>query len=416
MKFFPTARAAAPVPVARGAGYGYLNTPRDRAVNATYQVEVVESAEQLLAHVSAWTALAGNALEPNPFYEPWMLMPAIFTYGSTDRLLFALVYRTEPGSHAPPLLCAFFPFSRQTFKRRPLGVLKLWRYRYCCLSTPLVHRDHARPALKAVFEWARAYPSAPSLLDFSIVHGDGPVRQAVVECLNERRAMTYPIESYNRAFLFREGDPEEYVASTLSRRHHKEIARQRRRLAEQGRLESRILEPGECAQPWVDDFLGLEASGWKGREGTAMASNPVDRAWFRAIAIRAHANHQLLMLGLFLDGRPLALQCNFLSGRGGFAFKMAYDEAFAKYSPGVQLEIDNIHAVHRLPRILWMDSCAGPYSSINRLWKHRRTIDSLLISTGRVRGDLVVGALPFPRGLQRILQRSRTAGAAPAFV
>jgi hypothetical protein len=27
----------------------------------------------------------------------------------------------------------------------------------------------------------------------------------------------------------------------------------------------------------------------------------------------------------------------------------------------------------------------------------------------------VVGALPFPRGLQRILQRSRTAGAAPAF-
>src|SRR5688572_14809195 len=90
MKFFPTARAAAPAPVARGVGYGYLSAPRDRAVNATYRVQVVESPEQLLAHVPAWTTLAANALEPNPFYEPWMLMPAIFTYGSTDRLLFAL--------------------------------------------------------------------------------------------------------------------------------------------------------------------------------------------------------------------------------------------------------------------------------------------------------------------------------------
>ena len=42
----------------------------------------------------------------------------------------------------------------------------------------------------------------------------------------------------------------------------------------------------------------------------------------------------------------VAMKCNFLSGAGSFAFKIAFDEAFARFSPGVQLEIDNVQAFH----------------------------------------------------------------------
>jgi len=39
------------------------------------------------------------------------------------------------------------------------------------------------------------------------------------------------------------------------------------------------------------------------------------------------------MLGLYLDGTPLAMQCNLHSGQKGFAFKVAFDENWSKVSP-----------------------------------------------------------------------------------
>ena len=47
---------------------------------AAYQREmsvvVVDDLKSLEEHVAAWEDLAEQPLEPNPFYEAWMLMPA----------------------------------------------------------------------------------------------------------------------------------------------------------------------------------------------------------------------------------------------------------------------------------------------------------------------------------------------------
>jgi hypothetical protein len=42
---------------------------------------------------------------------------------------------------------------------------------------------------------------------------------------------------------------------------------------------------------------------------------------------------------------------------------------------------------------------------INRLWSGRRTLQSLLVSTGTRRGDLAVSALPLLRWLRRQFKR-----------
>ena len=110
------------------------------------------------------------------------------------------------------------------------------------------------------------------------------------------------------------------------------------------------------------------------------------------------------MLGLFLDGRPIALKCNFLSGPGGFTFKIAYDESLAKFSPGVLLELDNLEDVHRRPEIRWMDSCAMPgHFMIGRLWRERRTLQTLWISTSRWLGNPLLGAAPLLRAASRTM-------------
>jgi hypothetical protein len=115
-----------------------------------------------------------------------------------------------------------------------------------------------------------------------------------------------------------------------------------------------------------------------------------------------------MMLGLFLNGRPIALKCNLLAGDGSFAFKIAYDETLARYSPGVLLELFNIDYLHCRSEIRWMDSCAVPgHPMIERLWLDRRIIQDTLLSTGRGPGDFIVSFLPGLRWVKRQVSRPR---------
>src|SRR5579859_5437856 len=58
------------------------------------------------------------------------------------------------------------------------------------------------------------------------------------------------------------------------------------------------------------------------------------------VARNGFARGQVLLEGPFLDGQPLAMLFSFHAGAGSFAFKIAYDETFAKYAPGVQMTLD----------------------------------------------------------------------------
>ena len=108
------------------------------------------------------------------------------------------------------------------------------------------------------------------------------------------------------------------------------------------------------------------------------------------------------MLALELNGKPIAQKCNFLAENGSYAFKIAYDEDYARYSPGLLLEIENIEHFHATPEIEWMDSCAVPdHFMINRLWLDRRTIQTVLIPTGKRGGDLIVSLMPLMRWINR---------------
>src|SRR5262249_32549434 len=154
------------------------------------------------------------------------------------------------------------------------------------------------------------------------------------------------------------------------------------------------------------DFLSLEAAGWKGREGSAMKCRPAEEAFFREMVKGAFAAGQLMMLGVFLGGRAIALKSNLVSPPSrSFSFKIAYDESRFTASPGLLLEIANIEQLHQTtPRpARWMDSCAeADHFMINRLWTERRAIQSLLLATGRAPGDLVTALWPLTRWIKRI--------------
>ena len=113
--------------------------------------------------------------------------------------------------------------------------------------------------------------------------------------------------------------------------------------------------------------------------------------------------------------QPIARRCAFLASDGSFAFKTAYDERFAHYSPGAIVEIDSLTQLDGLERVRWMDSCALPDNTlINRISNDRKTIDSLVIGSGPL-GELLIAGLRLWRWTKRWLLR-RVSHATPSDV
>ena len=84
--------------------------------------------------------------------------------------------------------------------------------------------------------------------------------------------------------------------------------------------------PGGDASAEIERFLELEASGWKGREGGALAASDENLGFGRAVLQEASRRGRLHMVGIDCDGRPVARRCSLIAGDGSYAFKTAYDE------------------------------------------------------------------------------------------
>ena len=180
------------------------------------------------------------------------------------------------------------------------------------------------------------------------------------------------------------------------------MRRKSRKLSQLGDLEYAVLSNQDELQPWLDDFLQLEAAGWKGTSGTALMLSARDRHFFTDVLQAAFARQRLLMLSLKVDGKPVAMQVNLLSAKGGFAFKVAYDETFSTYSPGVLLDMELIRHLHSKLPLQWLDLCTDDPVMFSRLFSGRRAIRNLTVSNGDHLANLVAHLLPLAKRLRRV--------------
>lgn len=370
-------------------------------------VEVTTPRDISSVVAAEWDELALAAGSPNVFYERWNLFTALEHVAHNVHVELVLVYRRGKDSSTKPRLCGLFPLVRDRCARLPMSAWKLFSHPYAYLQTPLMRSGHESPVLAAFVDWAGSLRGGPGILHWSLVDGDGPFTHALADVVNDRGLVNVTIEHRTRALLRRREHWEDAVAAQLSCRHRREMKRQHRRLTELGELTVRTLHRGESLPEWQAAFLQLEQSGWKGESGTALAADPKSREYFLALSTAAHQAGQLGMMGLYLDGRPIALRTYLLAGcDGSYAWKIAYDEEYAKFSPGVQLEIEYVRQFHDDARLQWMDSCATTqHFMINRLWSDRRIVQHVLISLGGRLTNLAVGALPLARAVKRSLQR-----------
>jgi CelD/BcsL family acetyltransferase involved in cellulose biosynthesis len=366
-----------------------LSTERRRRPGGTGTViDILATLDELRALVPDWEALAAEAAEPNPFYEHWMLLPALEAYGAEG---FRGVAVWQDGA-----LAGFFPMRLERgFRGLPLPALRSWRHRNMLVCTPLVRAKSTDECIGALLR-SRLAP----VVEFDWMSAGGPFYGALAQALAAGRYPWTVTDAYVRAMLRRERDPRERFNSNM----RNNLRRWNARLAACGKVTPVRLAPGDDLEAWTSQFMRLEASGWKGRAGSALACREDDRRFVAAIFGEAFRRGRLHITGLDLDGRPLARHCMIAGGEGAFTFKIAYDEVYADCSPGIVAEVDNVRQFMETPGLRWIDSNTAPESrSYGRVWKDRRTVQRVAVGAHGA-GRAAVAALPLLRLAKRWLR------------
>lgn len=326
--------------------------------------------------LASWRALAQNAAEPNPYVEPWALLPALKAHDAAGRCDILAIERCE-------VLIGLIPVSRHgLYYRYPLPHLRNWMHGNAFLGTPLVAAGQEDAFWTALLDWADERAGSALFLHLSQFDEDGPLLASLRGILAAQARPAAIVHREERALLRTDLGPEAYLETSMSGKKRKELRRQHRRLAEEGQLEFRREHDGAGLAEWTDAFLALEKAGWKGANGSALGCDPATEAMFRATLAGAAFAGKLERLSLWFDGKPIAMLANFLTPPGAFSYKTAYDESFARYSPGVLLQLENLALLDH-PQIDWCDSCASQdHPMIDRIWREKRSIVRVSIAIG----------------------------------
>ncbi len=353
-----------------------------------------------------WQRLADRALEPNPFFAPAFLR-AYLTHMERRPVAIAAV-RDRGNDH----LLALAPFGR-----RRIGLVwpatVAWATAYGPLGTPLVAPEATAATLDLLFRYVVG-PAGLVLLPY--LRTDGPVHDLIQDLHDTngwRLAMARP--QMRAGHVAAPTGQEQYDRIGGSRR--KEIERQLRRLAELGTVAFASLGDVDATEiaGAFEDFLHLEARGWKGSKGSALAADPRRAAFARAFIATAAARGQVRIDRLTLDGRPIAMLVLLRDGHRILSWKIAFDEEFGRFSPGAQITRYAMRRNLADPEFTDADSLAVPdHPMITPLWRGKVPYATALLGRGAI-ASLSIGAARLDlsaehrlrRGVKAALRRGR---------
>ena len=334
------------------------------------------------ATLRAWNELAEQALSPNPFHRPEVVLAAarhlppaaaasVVTVTADGRMDLAVPF--VPGQRLP---------------RLPGRASTVLDHDQSLLGTPLAREaspDLWRAALDGLSAHSPDRWMVMPLIDISIA-------EVVKEASAARGRKAAILAPRARAFTRRRPEAD-YLESQISNRSLRGLRQDRRRLAEELGGDVSVVDflARDGVRDAVSRFIEREAAGWKGETGGALASHPEQERFFRETCHALAQRGCLAVYGLEgADGTVAAVAVDFVDGDGWFTVKTAYDEDLGKRSPGRLLEQDAFRLFHASGRT-FMDTCASPHNAgQHRLFGGERQLTTVYVSLDGVRGDLMV--------------------------
>jgi CelD/BcsL family acetyltransferase involved in cellulose biosynthesis len=202
----------------------------------------------------------------------------------------------------------------------------------------------------------------------------------------------------------------------LSSKAHRERRRRRRHLEELGAVEISIAQDDEALRASLEEAFRIHALRWRGRRDPTGFGTSVGRAFHRAAMRRLAVEDVPRLVTLRLDGQPVAFSLHLLLQRTVYGVAMAFDPAFARYSPGTETLLRSLEsaAAEGAERIEFLGA-ATPYKRTftDRLEPIHEGIGLPSTLRGQVAVELLVGGIRARRCIKRSATARRLYGRVP---
>jgi CelD/BcsL family acetyltransferase involved in cellulose biosynthesis len=142
------------------------------------------------------------------------------------------------------------------------------------------------------------------------------------------------------------GSFEQYRAE--KKRGWREIERRRRKLRREYRVEEKVIEAPVDLEGELARGFEVEASGWKGRAGTAIGSSPETSRFYRGVATDLQRHDELRLSTLSADGRMIAFDLGLVHGARYYVLKTGFDESWRRFAPGLALRLSVVERCFEL--------------------------------------------------------------------
>jgi CelD/BcsL family acetyltransferase involved in cellulose biosynthesis len=320
----------------------------------------------------AWENLCARSVEDNVYYSPRYARALLASVERDTKVVFAVVW---DGMR----LVALLPFTRPKFAiplLQPAGWAWQSKYTFSCM--PLLDKLRKTEAAAALLDVLASVSPAEWIIP--TVNTEGEACRALRAALERRGRPSVLLHHFQRAILDTGSTFDEHMNHHVSSKRRKDLERNRRRLEKLGKVAHESHRFGEGLDRAVSAFLKIEASGWKGKQGTALACDEKTRKFAKDVFSSVEANSICRADILTLNGAPIAVSLMTLAGCTGFTVKCSYDEAYRSYSAGLLLEIEVIRSFLSENWASRLDSATAGTHVIDGLWPGRIEVADLIFS------------------------------------
>lgn len=340
--------------------------------------------------LAAWERFDAAPGADNIFYQSWFLRPSLRQFDQDGKVRLFTLWDGPVGTGE---LIGLMPMLHQSrYGRWPMRYISNWQHPNLFMANPNIRAGDEVlfwQTLLAELDQSRGtgmflhlYGIATDRVCHAVLRNQALIQKRHVAIVTDER----------RAVMETTRSTEDYYSRTLRGKKRKELRRLMSRLSDMGQV---ALVQGCDAMGidgWIDSFLKLESAGWKGGQHSALDDNKTTRSFFADIVHGAYQRGQVELTALTFEGAPVAMLVSFLSNGQGYAFKTCFDESFAKFSPGVLLQVENLDMLHR-HGLTTLDSCAAQgHPMIDSLWGERRHVQRISLSLRGWRGRMFLTA------------------------
>ncbi|NWJ23854.1 GNAT family N-acetyltransferase [Rhizobium sp. RM] len=322
--------------------------------------------------------LSNRVMEANVFFTGRLLAPAMPRLEDKS-VRFALI-RDENGARSRMRLLMPFTVEKPGFAIGP-SIIRIWANPFGPLGTPLVDTEGAAETLDNLFDaLADKEMKLPNVLVLPDIRLDGPFARLVKAIALSRNLPLTTTGTYQRPTLESLQDGETYLQQALAPHHLREMRRQWRQLEKLGAVSYTVSRQAKDIRYRMEEFLALEASGWKGRKRSALVNDRYRAAFAREAITNLAEADAVRIHTIDLNGSAIASIVVFMTAGEAYTWKTAFDESYSKYSPG-KLLIQKLTDWHLDDaNILRSDSCAVPdHPIMSRFWQERQEMGTLIV-------------------------------------